>query len=89
MDQLVKIAGSVLLTYTTHYVAANLYTNLCVPTGVWGFIQGMVTTGSPVCSATLNYVSSSQSSYSTILTVTASRLIMDMIMPGAAAAVPT
>ena len=82
MDQILKVVGSVMLTYATHYVAANMYANLCVPQGIWGFVQGMVTTGSPVCTATLNYVSSSQSSYSTILTVTASRLIMDMILPG-------
>ena len=81
MDQLAKIVGSIVLTYSTHYVAANIYTHLCVPTGLWGFVQGMLTTGSPVCSATLNYVSSSQTSYTTILTVTASRLVMDMLLP--------
>jgi len=84
MDQIVKIAGSVLLTYTTHYVAANLYTQLCVPGSLWGFFQGMVTTGSPVCTATLTYVASSQASYSTILTMTVSRLFMDMLIPGTA-----
>lgn len=84
MDHVVKIAGSLLLTYTSHYVAANVYTQLCVPGTLWGFLQGMVTTGSPVCTATLSYVSSSQASYSTILTVTVSRLLMDMIIPGAA-----
>jgi len=81
MDQLAKIVGSIVLTYSTHYVAANFYTNVCVPTGIWGFVQGMFTTGSPVCSATLNYVSSSQTSYTSILTVTASRLVMDMLLP--------
>jgi hypothetical protein len=86
MDLVVKIGGSLLLTYTSHYVAANLYTQLCVPPSLWGFLQGMVTTGSPVCTAALNYVSSSQASYSTILTVTVSRLLMDMIIPGSKSA---
>jgi hypothetical protein len=78
-----KLAGTLLMTYTSHYVATKVYTHFCVPDGVWGFFQGMLTTGSPVCSVTLSYISNSQASYATAITMTVSRAIMDAIMPGA------
>jgi len=82
VNNITKILGSLLLTYTTHYVATNLYSNLCLPTGIWGFLQGMINTGSPMCTTTLHFVSATQASYATILTVTLSRLFMDVILPG-------
>ena len=82
-----KLAGSLLLTYSTHYGAAKIYSHLCVPSGVWGYIQGMFTTGSPICAATVSYVSNSQSSYATIITMTISRAVMDAILPGSSATV--
>ena len=42
-----RIAGTFLLTYTTHYGASKVYTAVCVPDGLLGFVQGMFTTGSP------------------------------------------
>jgi hypothetical protein len=85
-DPILKLAGTLLLTYTSHYGAAKIYSSLCVPNGIWGYIQGMFTTGSPICAATLSYVSNSQSSYATIITMTISRAVMDAILPPAAAA---
>lgn len=76
-----RLAGTFLLTYTTHYGAAKLYTALCVPDGIMGYVYGMFTTGSPICSATLAYVSNSQSSYATIITATISRSLMDTLLP--------
>ena len=77
-----KVLGSLLLTYSTHYGASKLYSELCVPDGIIGYFYGMVTTGSPICSATLSYVSNSQTSYATIITMTISRAVMDAILPG-------
>jgi len=82
INNITKIFGSLLLTYTTHYVATNLYSSICLPTGIWGFLQGMINTGSPMCTTTLHFVSATQASYATILTVTLSRMFMDVILPG-------
>lgn len=81
-DPFIKLAGTLFLTYSSHYGAAKIYSTLCVPNGWFGYIQGMFTTGSPICSATLSYVSNSQSSYATIITMTITRAVMDAILPG-------
>lgn len=78
-----RLAGTFLLTYTTHYGAAKVYTAICVPDGWLGFVQGMFTTGSPICSATLAYISNSQSSYASIITATISKSLMDTLLPAA------
>jgi len=77
-----KLIGTLLLTYSTHYGAAKLYSSLCVPNGMWGYLQGMFTTGSPICAATVTYVANSQSSYAAIITMSISRALMDAILPG-------
>lgn len=82
-NPILRVAGTFLLTYTTHYGAAKMYTSLCVPDGFVGYVYGMFTTGSPICSATLAYVSNSQSSYATMITATISRSLMDTLLPTA------
>jgi hypothetical protein len=81
-EPILKLAGTLLLTYSTHYGATKLYTTLCVPDGFTGYIYGIFTTGSPICSATLSYISNSQSSYSAVITSTLSRAIIDTLLPG-------
>lgn len=81
-EPILKLVGTLLLTYSTHYGATKLYTTLCVPDGFAGYVYGMFTTGSPICTATLSYVSNSQSSYATVITTTLSRAIMDTLLPG-------
>lgn len=76
-----RLAGTFLLTYTTHYGASKLYTAVCVPDGWIGFVQGMFTTGSPICTTILSYVSNSQASYATIITATISRSLIDTLLP--------
>ena len=85
---IVKILGTMLLTYSSHYAAANLYAKLCVHATPWGFLQGMIATGSPVCSAIHAYVGNSQTSYTTIITTTISRAVIDAILPGVAPPAP-
>jgi hypothetical protein len=79
---IVKLLGTMLLTYSSHYTAANLYAKLCVPATMWGYLQGMIATGSPVCSAIHAYVGNSQTTYTAVITTTISRAIMDAILPG-------
>ena len=78
-----RLAGTFLLTYTTHYGASKVYTAVCVPDGWLGFVQGMFTTGSPICTTILSYISNSQSSYATVITATISRSVMDTLLPAA------
>ena len=84
--EIAKTVGAALLTYSTHYASTKLYSGVCIPDGVWGYVQGFITTGSPLCSATLNYASSTQNSYGTIVTMSISRLLIELI--AAAAPIP-
>jgi len=81
MNNVAKIVGSLMLTYVTHWGATNVYSYVCLPGGFFGFFQGMINTGSPMCTTTLNFVTATQASYATILTVTLSRIVMDFILP--------
>jgi hypothetical protein len=86
LSPLLKVAGTLFLTYSTHYGAIKLYSTFCIPDNLLGYLQGMITTGSPVCSATLAYASNSQTSYATIITMTISRAIMDAVLPSSSPA---
>lgn len=85
LSPILKVAGTLFLTYSSHYGAIKLYSTFCVPDSLVGYLQGMITTGSPVCSATLAYASNSQTSYATIITMTISRAIMDAVLPSSPA----
>ena len=84
IGEIVKTAGTILLTYSLHYASTKVYSELCVPDGVWGYVQGFLTTGSPLCSSTLAYASSTQNSYGTIITMAVSRLFIDVAAMGIA-----
>lgn len=77
-----KALGSSLISYSTHYGMTKLYNAACVPDGVWGFLQGMVTSGSPVCQLGVQVISSTQVSYSSIIMMGISRIILDFVAPG-------
>ena len=57
MEAISKSAATALIAYTAHYSAAKFYNYFCVPDGILGFIQGAVTTGSPICQAGLQLIS--------------------------------
>jgi hypothetical protein len=75
--EIAKTLGTVVITYTVHYASTKIYSHVCVPDGVWGYIQGFLMLGSPMCTAMLNFASSTQSSYGTIITMVLSRLLID------------
>ena len=79
-----KTLATIVVTYTAHYASTKAYSSFCVPDGLWGYVQGFLTTGSPMCSATLTYASNSQNSYATIITMAVSRIAIELILPGAA-----
>lgn len=82
-DSFLKAAGSALIAYSTHYGVTKLYSNFCVPDGVWGFLQGALTTGSPVCQAGVQVLQHTQVSYSTLILMGTTRLVLDAVFPGA------
>ena len=78
-----KGLASVILSYTAHYGLIKIYNLVCVPDGVTGFLLGFLTTGSPLCQSGVQLISATQVSYSTLITMGLSRLIVDYL-PGQA-----
>jgi hypothetical protein len=82
MEYLLKGVLSVILTYTTHYGVSKMYDFYCVPDGLMGYMYGFITTGSPVCKAALHVLSSTQVSYSNMVSLGVSRFVLDWVAPG-------
>ena len=82
MEVIGKSVASALIAYTTHYGVNKLYNNFCVPEGIWGYLQGMVSTGSPICQAGIQIISNTQVSYSSIIMLSITRIIVDVVAPG-------
>lgn len=81
MEFLSKGAASAILAYTAHYGMSKLYNSFCVPDGFMGFIQGLLTAGSPICKSGLEVMTATQVSYSTVITMSISRLLLDLAVP--------
>lgn len=72
---------SALISYSAHYAATKIYSTACVPDGFYGFLQGLVTSGSPVCQVGIQVMTATQVSYSTVIMMGISRLILDTVAP--------
>lgn len=79
MEAITRGVMSGLLAYSIHYGTIKLYTTYCVPDGTWGFVQGMISAGSPVCQGALSIISQTQISYSSFVLLGVSRVFVDMI----------
>jgi hypothetical protein len=77
-----KGIASALISYTAHYATVKAYSEFCIPTGFQGFLQGLVSTGSPVCQLGVQAISSTQLSYSTVIMMGLSRIFLDAVSPG-------
>jgi hypothetical protein len=77
-----KGIASALISYTAHYTTVKAYSEFCVPTGIQGFLQGLVSTGSPVCQVGVQAMSATQVSYTTVIMMGISRILLDAICPG-------
>jgi len=75
-----NIAASI-LAYSTHYAAIKFYNYACVPDGLVGYISGIITTGSPVCQSVVQVISSTQVSYSSMLLMSITRIVVEMVGP--------
>jgi hypothetical protein len=67
------------VAYTSHYTVTKVYSAICVPDGLWGFVQGSFTTGSPVCSAMFSTMSATQITYNTMIAFIVSHLLVDAV----------
>ena len=76
LKEIAKSGVSVFVAYGTHYGATKIYTWFCVPDGISGFIQGLVTTASPWCRITLETMKVTENQYSTLILIGVSRLVM-------------
>ena len=50
---------------------------------MWGYVQGLVTTGSPLCQAGVQVISNTQVSYSSMIMMGITRIVVDLVAPGA------
>jgi hypothetical protein len=81
MESIVKAIASAVIAYSVHYSTVKIYTTVCVPDGLWGYVQGLVTMGSPMCQAGVQIIQSTQVSYSSMLMFGLTRLALDVVMP--------
>lgn len=81
MEAILKSGASALLAYTVHYTATKFYNFACVPDGVMGYLTGLLTTGSPICQASVQILSSTQVSYSSFIMIGMTRVIVDLVAP--------
>ena len=84
MEVILKNLATALLAYSAHYGATKFYNYACVPDGFMGYLSGLLTTGSPVCQAGIQVISNTQVSYSSMLMMSATRILVDMVAPGTA-----
>ena len=81
MDIILKSVASGLVTYSTHYGATKFYTHVCVPDGMWGYITGLISIGSPICQASIKVIDNTQVSYTSLLMMGITRIIIDFVAP--------
>ena len=81
MEAILKNVAALLITYSAHYAAAKFYNYACVPDGIMGYMTGLITTGSPVCQASIQVISNTQVSYSSLILMGFSRIAVDLISP--------
>jgi hypothetical protein len=87
MEAILKSAASALLAYSTHYGVTKIYNHICVPDGLIGYLSGIVSTGSPVCQAGIQVISNTQVSYSSMILMGITRIVVDLVAPGASTAI--
>jgi hypothetical protein len=79
MEAIIKSGISAILAYSIHYGTTKFYTTACVPDGILGYLSGLITTGSPVCQASLQVIANTQVSYSSLITMGITSVITEII----------
>lgn len=78
MEVVLKNVASAALVYTTHYATTKLYSYICVPDGLVGYLNGFISTGSPICSAGIQVIGLTQTTYASMVLMAVSRLLIDL-----------
>lgn len=81
MEAILKSIASSALAYTAHYGATKFYNYACMPDGFYGFLSGLVTTGSPVCQAGVQIISNTQTSYSSLILTGITHVLVEFLSP--------
>ena len=81
MEAILKGGLSAFIAYSSHYASVKFYSFACTPDGIWGYLTGFVSTGSPVCQASLGIVKNTQISYSNLILTSLTRILVDMLAP--------
>ncbi len=76
---IVRTTMAALISYSTHYGVTRVYTYFCIPDGFYGFLQGIVTTASPICATLLGVMSHSHITYSTLIVTSLAKILVDSI----------
>jgi hypothetical protein len=80
MQAVSKTLLTAVLTYAAHYGITKAYSSFCIPNGIEGFLYGMISTGSPVCTVVFNAMSHTQASYGTILLTSLTSTVASMVL---------
>ena len=67
---------SVILVYSSHYGSTKIYDTICVPDGLVGYLQGFITTASPWCRLTLDFMKATENQYGNAILIGLSRLTL-------------
>jgi hypothetical protein len=79
MYPLARTALAAFIAYSSHYAITKAYAYYCIPDGIWGFFQGGLTTGSPLCQGAFTVMTQTQTAYSSILITSLSHVFIDMM----------
>jgi hypothetical protein len=82
LQDLMRGTLSALIAYSAHYGATKFYSYICVPDGVYGYFQGFITTGAPICQIGVKVISNTQVSYSSAILIGLTRFLVDIVAPG-------
>lgn len=70
MAAIKTVALALAMNYGVHMGSSFAYAKLCMPESVWGLLQSVVTTASPVCSFVLNTMQVTQNNYAAVIATT-------------------
>ena len=76
---IVRTTMAALISYSAHYGVTRIYTYFCIPDGFYGYLQGIITTASPICATLLSIMSHSHITYSTLIVTSLARILVDGI----------
>ena len=76
---IIRTTVAALISYSAHYGMTRVYTYICIPDGLSGFLQGLVTTASPICATILSVISHSHITYSTLIVTSLAKILVDSV----------